>query len=45
MTTTLTWTAWSSSPFWIDTGTSPEEPPIGTWAEVMILTFLSALLR
>ena len=28
----------------MDTGTCPEEPPIGTWAEVMILTFLFAVV-
>ena len=26
----------------MENGTSPEEPPIGTWADVMILTFFSA---
>ena len=39
--TTRTRMAWCS-PFSIVTGTSPEAPPIGTWAELMILTLFSA---
>src|SRR5580704_15372813 len=46
LATTRTLMACCSSPFWIDTGTCPEEPPVGTsGTDLMILTFFSALSR
>src|SRR5690348_5866685 len=41
-TTTRTWMAWCCRPFWMVNGTSPEDPPMDTWEDAMILTFPSA---
>jgi hypothetical protein len=35
--TSLTWMG-RLDPFWMDTGTGPEAPPICTWGAVMIVT-------